>query len=161
MKSASAVLAALCLTLLLVGTGCSGTRYRTGARFDTTYDFSTVKTFAFAPQREKVATSASGEILKQAIREQLVSRGYEEIDSGKADVLISYDVGVYAKASLSGSNSFPRREGGLTVQVLDAESGRSVWYGWSETVVREGDDREVVIGAATAALFDDHIPVAD
>ncbi|MBW2385721.1 MAG: DUF4136 domain-containing protein [Deltaproteobacteria bacterium] len=161
MKSVRTVLVTASILALVGGVGCAGQRYRTDAKFDTRYDFASVDSFAFAPKREKVAASEGGRILEQAIRDQLVARGYEEASAESADVLVSYDIGVYARAKLSGSNSFPKSEGGLNVQVLDRQTGQSVWYGWSETIVRDSDDRVEVIGAATAALFDDHIPTAD
>jgi hypothetical protein len=161
MQSVRTVLLLLSLSTLVLWSGCARERFKTDAHFDTTYDFSTVDTFAFDPRREKVAASEGGRILEQAIRGQLVERGYAEAPKASADVLISYDVGVYARAKLSGSNTFPQSQGGLNVQVFDRASGRSVWYGWSEAIVREGEDREAIIDAATAALFDHQIPAAD
>jgi hypothetical protein len=56
--------------------GCETTRWKSDAKYDTSYDFSAVSSFAFAPAREKVAASKSGKITEEAIRKELTSRGY-------------------------------------------------------------------------------------
>ena len=42
--------------LLLLAGGCA-TRFRSDAHVDTTYDFSKVSTFAFAPERSEIAAA--------------------------------------------------------------------------------------------------------
>jgi hypothetical protein len=140
--------------------GCKTSRWKTNANYDTSYDFSGVNSFAFAPAREKVAASKSGKLTEEAIREELTSRGYTELPNDEAKILISYDIGVYAAAGLGGQNRFQRSEGGITIWLYDPETMQHVWYGWAETVIKGDDTGEVVIPEAVAALFEDRIPQA-
>ena len=139
---------------------CETRRWESDAKFDTSYDFSGIDTFAFAPAREKVAASASGKITEQAIREELTSRGYREVPSSEAGILISYDVGVYAAAGLGGQNRFKRCQGGITVWMYDPETMQNVWYGWTESVLKADDTAQSAIPEAVGALFEDRIPRA-
>ena len=139
---------------------CETTRWKSDAKYDTSYDFSGVDTFAFAPAREKVARSKSGKITEQAIRKELTSRGYREVANDEAKILISYDIGVYAAAGLGGMNRFNKSEGGITVWLYDPETMQNVWYGWAETIIKGDDTPEVVIPQAVGALFEDRIPRA-
>ncbi len=152
-------LSALCLCgALFALPACSGPTYSTGANVDAEYDFSQVNTYAFTPQRERSAHSENGERLASAIRAELTERGYEEVARDSAQVWISYDIGRYTPARLSGSNSFSPAEGGITVTVLDPATGRSIWYGWSQTILRKDTDAATAIPAAVAALFEGRLP---
>jgi len=139
---------------------CQTTRWESHANFDTSYDFSDVNNFAFAPVRQKVSDSKSGKITEAAIRKELTARGYREVVSDEAKILISYDIGVYAAAGLGGQNRFRKSQGGVTVWLFDPKTMQNVWYGWTETVIKSGDTGEVVIPEAVAALFKDRIPQA-
>ena len=148
---------------LMIGTivpslGCQGPVYSTGAHVDTEYDFSQVNTYALDPIREKTAHSENGKRLAAAIRAELDERGYREVQLGEAPVRISYDVGRYAPARLSGANSFAGGRGGITITVLDSATGQTVWYGWSDTLLREGGSAETAIPEAVDALFEDRLP---
>jgi len=144
----------------LITAGCAPTRFRTSAHFDTTYDFTSVQTFAFDPRREKTAKSKSGQIMQEAIRKGLTSRGFREVPKGQADVLISYDVGVYASAQLSGRSNLGKVEGGVSIWVYDSKTGKNVWYGWAERIVTDQDTQEAAINDAVTAIFKDQMPNA-
>jgi len=148
------------VVVLVAASGCAGSRYRTSAHFDTEYEFSRVHTFAFHPPRPKTKSSEYGQILEQALRDHLVARGYEERTFPEADVMITYDLGRYAPAKLSGANSFAITEGTISVSVIDRPSQRTVWYGWVESRLRPGDDAAKVINGAVDALFADQVPDA-
>ncbi len=158
-------LIALLLTLSLVtlgGVGCGTTGFRAAARIDTTYDFDSVQTFAFKIQRERTANSRLGKLAQTILAEELVERGYKEVPVDEADVHINLDIGVYAAARLSGANTLPKQEGGLSVWVYDAETGLQIWYAWAERVIQPGkDDPAATIRLAIEAMMDDRIPVAD
>ncbi len=145
------------LVAALVAGGCASSRYKTQANVDTEYDFAKVDSFVLQPIRQKAAVSAGGQRLQEALRDGLTARGYAEAPADQADVIISYDLGRYAPAKLSGANSFAITEGTLTVRVIDPQSGRTVWYGWVETRLRTDDDQEI-IREAVDALFRDQIP---
>ncbi len=151
---------ALLLALLLVTPACTTSRFETSANFDTEYDFPSIESFAFHGQRDKAAQSGNGQILEMSVREELIARGYREVPVDQADVFVHYDYGRYAPAKLSGSNSFAINRGTLTVSVIDPGTMRTVWYGWVETNMRQGDDGEVVIAEAVDALFREHITKA-
>ena len=138
---------------------CAGGRYATSSHFDTEYDFASVDSFALNAQRAKTSESQGGQLLEQALRRNLVSRGYAELPAEQADVLLQYDLGRYAPSKLSGSSSFARTDGTLSVSVVDRATGRTVWYGWVETRLRPHDDF-AVIGEAVDALFEDRVPRA-
>jgi len=147
--------------LLLLAPGCAHRPYDTGANFDTSYDFSKVDLFAFTTQREKTARNPNAKILEAAIRDEFTSRRFTEVEADRAEILISYDIGVYARAKLSGQSSFATSSGGLTVSLLDPATRRTVWYGWSDMILHPDDeDVETVIRAAVEALFESRIPDA-
>ncbi|MBW2273273.1 MAG: DUF4136 domain-containing protein [Deltaproteobacteria bacterium] len=148
------------LSLCVGAVACKTTRWKTHANYDTSYDFSSVNSFAFTPAREKVAASRSGKLTEEAIRKELTARGYREVASDEARIFISYDIGVYAAAGLGGQNRFEKSEGGITVWFYDPTTMQHVWYGWAETVIHQQDTGEVVIPEAVAALFEDRVPQA-
>lgn len=152
------------LIILLLGAAllvsCAPKQFRTGANIDRTYDFSQAKTYAFVVTREKVAGSAGGRRLQQAIREELTARGYQEVPADSAAVHISYDLGIYAAAKLYREADQPDGEGGMSIWVKDRKTGNTVWYGWAERVVKPGQDPDIVIRSAVRSLFEDRIPDA-
>ncbi len=159
-RSRSRRAAILLVAVVLVGactTGREG-RFRTYARFDTTYDFEAVETFAFDVKRPGVAESEYGPILEAALREGLVVRGYREVPKDRADVWISYDYGTYSAAQLSGRNTLARQTGDISIWVYDPETGEQVWYGWSETTLTPRDEPEPTIRTAVAAILADRMP---
>jgi len=150
---------ALSACLLFAASGCAG-RFRGDAHVDTTYDFSKVNSFVFAPERPEMAATKNGQLLEAAIRNELLSRGYREVAKSDGGVLISYQLGVYAAARLSGDSSFANQKGGITVRVMDPKTRRTVWYGWSEKTLSPEDTAEVAIPEAVSALFANRIPHA-
>jgi hypothetical protein len=155
----TALLVALAIgTSFLLQIGCVSGRFSTEAHFDTTYDFAAVDSFAFDVARPKLKESANGQILEEALRERLVDRGFVEKPKEDADVLVSYDLGVYAKASLSGRSDLSQREGGINVWVFDRETGRQVWYGWSERTLSPDDEPEPTINEAVDAILQNRMP---
>ena len=147
----------ICVSLLPL-IGCAPTRFSTGAHADTTYDFAAVDSFAFDVARPQVKASANGQILEEALRKALVDRGFVEKTKADADVLISYDVGAYTAAALSGANTMVKRDGGITVWVYDRKTGNQVWYGWSERPLSGADQPEPVINDAVDAIFQNRMP---
>ncbi len=143
---------------LLVQIGCATKRFSTGAQFDTTYDFAAVHSFAFDVARPAVKASANGQILEEALRKRLVDRGFVEKTKEDADVLLSYDLGAYAKASLSGRSTLAKRDGGINVWVYDRKTGHQIWYGWSERTLSPQDQPEPVINDAVQAIFENRMP---
>ena len=142
----------------LVQIGCAPKRFSTGAHADTTYDFAAVESFAFDVARPAVKASANGQILEEALRKALVDRGFVEKTKTDADVLLSYDLGAYAAAAVSGSSSMAKRDGGITVWVYDRKTGDQIWYGWSERPLSPDDQPEPTINAAVDAIFQDRMP---
>jgi hypothetical protein len=149
----------LCGALLALS-ACAGPVYTTGANVDTEYDFSQVRSYALNPQREKTAHSENGKHLAAAIRSELDERGYKELAVDQAQVWISYDVGRYSAARLSGSNSFAGAKGGITITVIDPASGDTAWYGWSDTLLRKNTDPAMAIPEAVDRLFEGRLPSA-
>ena len=153
------------LLALLIGVGlamligCAPTRFSTGAHADTTYDFASIGSFAFDVARPQVKASANGQILEEALRKALVARGFVERTKADADVLISYDVGAYTAAAVSGANNrLVKRDGGITVWVYDRKTGNQIWYGWSERPLSAADQPEPVINDAVDAIFQGRMP---
>ena len=95
---------------------------------------------------------------EKALRQALVDRGFAEKPKAEADVLISYDVGAYAAARVSGQSSIAKRDGGITVWVYDRKTGNQVWYGWSERPLSPTDEPEPTINDAVQAIFQDRMP---
>ena len=143
---------------LVVQIGCAFQRFSTDAHFDTSYDFPAVESFAFDVARPKVKESANGKLLEEALRRRLVDRGFVEKTKQDADVLISYDLGVYARAAVSGRSTLAKRDGGINVWVYDRKTGHQVWYGWSERALSADDEPEPFINEAVQAIFENRMP---
>ena len=94
----------------------------------------------------------------RARRKGLVDRGFVEKTKADADVLLSYDLGAYAAAAVSGRSSMAKREGGITVWVYDRKTGDQIWYGWSERPLSPEDEPEPTINASVDAIFQDRMP---
>jgi len=140
--------------VLIAGTlHCATQLYQTGSTVDTQYDFSKVKTFAFAQVPEKPLNSANGKLLRQAIENAMKARGFDETTPGNADLWISYDIGVLSATSVSWGNQSTLGEGRIIVRAIDPASRHEVWYGWAEANLQRVPDPEARIPAAVDTLF--------
>lgn len=141
----------------VAGLHCASQPYATGATADAEYDFSQVASFAFAKVPQKAKDSENGKILRAAIGESLLARGFREAPEGDADIWVSYDVGVFTASAVSWSQQQGPGQGRIIVRALDPATGREVWYGWAEANLRRQPDPERRIRAAVEALFQSRV----
>lgn len=141
----------------LVGLHCASQPYKTGATVDSEYDFARVKTFAFAMVPKKALDSDNGKILRAAIGESLLARGFQEVPEAQADIWVSYDIGIFTASAVSWSEHQGPGQGRIIVRAFDPETGREVWYGWAEANLRRQPDPERRIRAAVEALFENRV----
>jgi hypothetical protein len=151
-------LAALLILLLGVGSlHCASRPFATGATVDAEYDFSSVKTFAFAQVPSKVLASANGKILRVAIDEALTARGFQEAEEADADIWIAYDIGIFSASSVSWGKQGGPGQGRIIVRAIDPKANHEVWYGWAEANLRSQPDPERRIREAVEALFQNRV----
>lgn len=148
------ILVVLAATLLLTSSlHCAAKPYTTGAHIDAEYDFSSVKTFAFALVPSKPLNSDNGKILRATIQQAMTARGFEEASQGSADLWIAYDVGILDAVSVSWGKQSTLGEGRIIVRAIDPATKHEVWYGWVEANLRRVPEPEKRIAEAVDALF--------
>ena len=116
------------LALALGATGCL-TRFRGDAHLDPEFDFSQVRSIGLAkPLPKEPADIARDRVLiVEEIGRQLEAKGYEIALANRADLLVIHHAGIGARARIGGGE-----EARMTLQFVEARTGRSVWYGWTE-----------------------------
>ena len=126
MRRASIVLT-LILGLLAAG-GCYS-RFRADAHLDPAFDFSQVRRIGLArPLPEEPADVARDRVLiVEEIGRQLEAKGYEITLANQAELLLIHHAGVHARERIGRG-----QEARMTLQFVEARTGRSVWYGWTE-----------------------------
>jgi hypothetical protein len=150
----------LALAMVLLASGvlhCAAQPYATGAHIDTEYDFSQVRTFAFAMVPKRPLTSPHGEILRAALEEALQERGFEQVAEDEADLWISYDIGVLSAMSVSWASQSTLGQGRIIARAIDPATQHEVWYGWAEANLRAQADPERRVREAVAALFQNRV----
>jgi hypothetical protein len=138
------------LALLLVS---SCTSVRLGLDFDTGFDFSNLKNFAWHPEalsadNRNLSNPLIDARIRTAIEETLVSMGYEKVLLDSADFLVAYHYSVerrlqtstmnatfgYSSHMRGGTMGFQTSvseydEGTLIIDIAEAESKALVWRG--------------------------------
>ncbi len=149
-------LAAVAIGVALATVHCASSPYATGAHIDTEYDFAAVKRLAFARVPSKPLASPNGKILRSAIEESLMARGFEWVGEDEAQLWISYDVGVFSSTVSWGEQS-GLGQGRIVVRAINPKTSREVWYGWAQANLRSTPDPERRIRAAVEALLEDRV----
>ena len=151
--------------------------------YDTMYDFSKLKTFAWAP-------SPSGDQMEEfaekrfqgALTSQLQAKGYspaaeapdflvsvagikKTVESGRVGVgaSVAVPVGSHGSVSLGGGKSKPRtkQEGELTVLLTERASGKPIWKGMAAAEIKptqSPDEQQQKINAVVAELLKNFPP---
>jgi hypothetical protein len=150
-------LAVLTAVLIAGALACATVEYPSGANVDTEYDFSKVKTFAFALVPEKPLNSEHGKMLRQAIEQSMIARGFEMTSEGVADLWIAYDIGLISASSVNWGDQSTLGEGRIIVRANDPATRHEVWYGWAEAHIRRDGNPSARIPAAVEALFEGRV----
>jgi Domain of unknown function (DUF4136) len=123
--------------------------------FDRAFDFSKLKTFAFAQQQRGpndplAANPLNDRRIRTALDSQLVAHGYTS-DSGGPDFLVAYHAATRARTSLDAWGYGPGRwrggrvdvnqytEGTLIVDMVDPASKQLVWRGTATGTIQLKD----------------------
>jgi hypothetical protein len=123
--------------------------------FDRAFDFSKLKTFAFAQQQRGpndplAANPLNDRRIRTALDSQLVARGFTS-DSGGPDFLVAYHAATRARTSLDAWGYGPGRwrggrvdvnqytEGTLIVDMVDPASKQLVWRGTATGTIQLKD----------------------
>jgi hypothetical protein len=123
--------------------------------FDRAFDFSKLKSFAFAQQQRGpndplAANELNDRRIRTALDEQLVARGYTR-DSSGPDFLVAYHAATRARTSLDAWGYGPGRwrggrvdvnqytEGTLIVDMVDPGSKQLVWRGTATGTIQLKD----------------------
>lgn len=151
--------------------------------YDTMYDFSKLKTFAWAPsppgnQMEEFAEKR----FQGALTSQLQAQGYspaaespdflisvagikKTVESGRVGVgaSVAVPVGSHGSVSLGGGKSKPRtkQEGELSVLVTERASGKPIWKGMAAAEIKptqSPEEQQKQINAIVAELLKNFPP---
>ena len=113
---------------LLGSTGCYS-RFRADAHLDPAFDFSQVRRIGLAQPlpKEPEEIARDRKLIVEEIGRQLEAKGYEIALANEADLLLIHHAGVHARPRIGQGE-----EARMTLQFVEARTGRSVWYGWTE-----------------------------
>jgi hypothetical protein len=171
------------LALCAVGAVGCATPLTVDYDYDTMYDFSKLKTFAWAPsspgnQMEEFAEKR----FQGALTSQLQAKGYglaaespdflisvegikKTVESGRVGVgaSVAVPVGSHGSVSLGGGRSKPRmkQEGELSVLVTERASGKPVWKGMAAAEIKPAqspEEQQKQINAIVAELLKNFPP---
>ena len=163
----------LCFCLLFSLIGCSPISVRSD--YDEEVDFSHYQTFKWMPhpkKSKKTVRKNSGldRKIKNAVEEALLAKGYEIIDSGEADALLAYHVGIerhirapgvgYGYYGHRGRRFYPYgyKEGSLIIDVIDPELDQLVWRGAGTGSVGHPDGSVEKINEAVTKILEKFPP---
>lgn len=120
--------------------------------YDHDYTFRSVKYFAWldAPPSEQSIIQRNNAVARQIVGKvngRLLARGFEEVPVDSADFLLAFHVGSKSRITVSetgyyymewGSrfHDYQYHDGTLVLDVIDPESRRLVWRGWSTGIVQ-------------------------
>lgn len=124
--------------------------------FDRAFDFSKLKTFAFAPQQRGpndplAANPLNDRRIRTALDSQLVAHGYTQDSTGASDFLVAYHAATRARTSLDAWGYGPGRwrggrvdvnqytEGTLIVDMVDPASKQLLWRGTATGTIQLKD----------------------
>ena len=121
------------LAALLVA--CATTSIRVRSESDSSANFSSYRTYAWAPQaKDRSGDFGIDDIIRSEVESQLALRGYEPAASGTADVLVDYHAAVETETALRGagygrSRTVRYEKGTLTLEILDPAGQKVLWRG--------------------------------
>ncbi len=152
--------------LLVALAGCAS-----DLAIETSYDplavFPRQGTFAWAEGAnvipDEVADLGLADLLPPAVEGALASRGWRKATPQAADLLVSYEVGVYVitEAATPGSHEHSRAMVSLSVPMLDPEDQRRLWVGFIQADVHPSlshEERRARIEKALERLFKEFPP---
>jgi len=178
------LIAGTALAVTAAAAGCA--TVQVGSDYDRSATFASYHSFAMM-HREHHGTYANTNPLvvqraEDAIRQELVSRGYTEVaDPAAADFVVDYTIGSRERTDV---NTYPDpyvgwgwgrrdwwgypywgndvdvrqyREGTLSIDMFDARSHRPVWHGWAKKQLTRSDiasSQEPIRHAVDAVLKD-------
>jgi hypothetical protein len=166
------LLLSVCAALLLAG--C--TSVRLGLDYDTSTDFSSLRTFAWHPEshQEDAKNSQNPLIdarIRTAIEETLISKGYEKVVLDSADFLVGFHFSVERKLEVSSMNAtfgysqYGRGgslgyqtsvteydEGIIVIDIAEAETDALVWRGSGARRVGTSNDPDKVTKKVNRAV---------
>lgn len=165
-----------CVVLSAALVGCSPISVKTD--YDSEVDFAKYKTLKWMPRSEKGGrdtvhdNSLLDNRIKRAVDRELKTKGYEVIDSGRADVLLAYHVGVRERVDVStvgygywrgryhGRTRYVERykEGTLIIDFVDPEMKQLVWRGAATGVIGSMEESEERINDSVAKIFEKYPP---
>jgi len=130
--------------------GCSPISVKTD--YDHEVNFTQYRTFKWMPFPENASgrrvqlNSLVDKRIRRAVERELQAKGYEIIETGRADALLAYHVGVQKKVDVTswGYRPWHRRvhvhrykEGSLILDVVDPRMKQLVWRGWATGIAGE------------------------
>ena len=174
---------ACCLAMLQA---CSG--ITVSQDYEQGFDFSSYKTYAWLSEEEGKFGVQDNDLIDHRIRDAMVmnfdSKGYQQVDEGKPDFYISYQMsveqrvsntnvsggiaigtGTYGRVGGIGITTAPQArvydQGKLHIDITDAGTGDLVWRGLSTQQVSqhsEPDKMTEIINETVAAVLEQFPP---
>ncbi len=145
--------------------------------FDPSVDFSKYRTYSWVedesiplavPYEPDMPRETTDAIIRSAIEEELGKKGLTQVETGQADLQITYFGVGRSRVELpedlpydeSGFKGTARvvTEGTVTVDLVDAEKKRLIWRGRAVEMFREVEESEAKIRSAVSRVFEDFPP---
>jgi hypothetical protein len=147
--------------------------------YDSEADFSKYQTYKWIKLKKKPAAkqvkinSLNQKRIERAVEKELVTKGFEKIEKGKADLLIAAHINVKNKVDIVtygyGYWRRPRyggrvvearhyKEGVLILDIVDAREKQLIWRGWAKNCLHGPDNAEEKINKAVNKILEDFPP---
>jgi hypothetical protein len=175
------------ITVLSTGLlACSG--IQVSSDYDPNADFSALRSYAWLDARSGVegdredVTSLLDRRIRSAIDEELASKGFALVDRSKAQVLVSYHLGVekkldvdtiyqsygyrggyYGGGGIAQTTVREYEEGTMLIDIIDAPAKQLVWRGSGQARLRRTsspEQREERVREAVTEILEDFPPGA-
>ncbi|MFQ6112719.1 MAG: DUF4136 domain-containing protein [bacterium] len=162
----------LCFSLTLGLMSCSSITVKSD--YDRQVNFANYQTFKWMPYPAKAgkSTVAKNSLLdkriRRAVERELSAKGYEIVQTGKADAALAYHTAVRQKVDVSGVGygywrGWPRgrrvyvhsyKEGTLVVDIVDPDLKQLIWRGLATDVVDDPEESEEKINEAVKKILE-------
>lgn len=134
------------VVLLLVSVGCASNKDQVAvsSHYDPLAAFPTHARYVWdvrrnsLPEDPRLRTKSNDQLLRSTVDQEFMKRGYRPVDTGPYEYKLSYQFAAYNFFSAEVS----RTTGTISLELVEAESGRRVWTGYAEAQLFVGSTQE-------------------
>lgn len=161
----SVIFGSLCAALWVALFGCATMSVRTA--YDSKVDFADYRIFAWVGvDRANPPSEWVDKLVRTAVEQELMAKGYQKANGTKADFLVAYDTALEERTvwqpvitgtgivALQNVCRYTYREGTLTIDFIDSRSGQAIWRGCAIDMVSDRSDAERKIKPAVKQILE-------